>query len=113
MDCIFCKIAGGEVPSDILHQDDRVIVIRDINPQAPVHLLIMPREHTASLRDITDANASLMGHMVLVANRMAEREGLAEKGYRLAINCGDEGGQTVGHLHAHLLGGRQLSGRLG
>ncbi|MCH9036310.1 MAG: histidine triad nucleotide-binding protein [Chloroflexi bacterium] len=113
MDCIFCKIAGGEVPSDILHQDDRVIVIRDINPQAPVHLLIMPREHIASLRDIDDANASLMGHMALVANQMAEREGVAEKGYRLAINCGDEGGQTVGHLHAHLLGGRQLSGRLG
>ena len=113
MDCIFCKIAQGEIPSDVLHQDDKALVIRDINPQAPTHLLILPREHLDSLRDITDANVSLMSHMVLLANRMAEREGVAEKGYRLAINCGQEGGQTVGHLHIHLLGGRALSGRLG
>ena len=113
MDCIFCKIARGEIPSEVLHQDGRALVIRDINPQAPIHLLIMPREHLDSLMDITEANASLINHMVLLANRMAAREGVSEKGYRLAINCGDEGGQTVGHLHMHLLGGRALSGRLG
>ncbi len=113
MDCIFCKVAKGEIPSDILHQDDKALVIRDINPQAPTHLLILPKEHLGSLRDINGANASLMSHMVLLANRMAKREGVADKGYRLAINCGEEGGQTVGHLHIHLLGGRHLSGQLG
>ena len=113
MDCIFCKIAKGEVPSDVLHQDDELLVIRDINPQAPTHLLIMPKEHLDSLRDITEANAALISHMVLLANQMAQKEGVAERGYRLAINCGEEGGQSVGHLHLHLLGGHALSGRLG
>ena len=113
MDCIFCKIVAGEIPAEILHRDEQVIVIRDINPQAPVHLLVLPTSHLESVREIEAGNASLAGHMTLVANDMARREGVFDKGYRLAINCGDEGGQTVGHLHMHVLGGRQLSGQLG
>ena len=113
MDCIFCKIVGGEVPAEVLHRDEEVIVIRDINPQAPTHLLVLPTTHLASVREIGEDNASLAGHMTVVANEMAQREGVSEKGYRLAINCGDEGGQTVGHLHMHVLGGRRLSGGLG
>lgn len=113
MDCIFCKIAKGEILGDIVHQDDKALVLRDINPQAPTHLLVLPVEHLNTVKEITESNASLIGHMVLLANRMARQEGLADSGYRLAINCGEEGGQTVGHLHMHVLGGRQLSGQLG
>ena len=113
MDCIFCKIVGGEIPAEALYRDEQVIVIRDINPQAPTHLLVLPTTHLASIREIQAENASLAGHMTVVANDMARREGVFDKGYRLAINCGEEGGQTVGHLHMHVLGGRQLSGQLG
>ena len=113
MDCIFCKITKGEIPSDVLHKDDQAVVIRDINPQAPTHILILPREHLDSIRDITESNSALISHMVLLANQMAKKEDVYDKGYRLAINCGEEGGQTVGHLHIHLLGGRHLSGKLG
>ena len=112
-DCIFCKIASGELQSDVLDHDDTVLVLRDINPQAPVHLLIMPFEHIATVADLDDSHADLVGRMVSMANRMAVQEGVAERGYRLAINCGEEGGQSVDHLHMHLLGGRQLSGALG
>ncbi len=113
MDCIFCKIVAGEIPAEVLHRDEQVIVIRDINPQAPTHLLVLPTTHIASVREIGSENASLFGHMTVVANDMARRERVFEKGYRLVVNCGDEGGQTVGHLHMHVLGGRQLSGQLG
>ena len=97
----------------MLHRDEEVVVIRDINPQAPTHLLVLPTNHLASVREIGEDNASLAGHMTVVANEMARREGVLDKGYRLVINCGDEGGQTVGHLHMHVLGGRRLSGGLG
>ena len=113
MDCIFCKIVVGEIPAEVLYRDEQVIVIRDINPQAPVHLLVLPTSHLESVREIEAGNASLAGHMTVVANDMACKEGIFDKGYRLAINCGGEGGQTVGHLHMHVLGGRQLSGQLG
>jgi histidine triad (HIT) family protein len=113
MDCIFCRIAGGEIASDILHEDEEIIAIRDLNPQAPVHILVMPRRHVASLADVTEEESGLVGRMAAVANRLAKSEGIAERGYRIAVNCGEEGGQTVGHLHMHLLGGRQLSGQLG
>ena len=113
MDCIFCKIVAGDIPAEVLYRDEQVIVIRDINPQAPVHLLVLPIKHLGSVREIEAGNASLAGHMAIVANEMARKEGVFEKGYRLAINCGDEGGQSVGHLHMHVLGGRQLSGQLG
>ncbi len=108
MDCIFCKIVAGEIPSDILYQDEEVIAFRDINPIAPTHLLIVSKKHIPSLLHLTDAEAPLVGHMVKVANRLAREHGVAESGYRLAINCGKEGGQLVPHLHIHLLGGRIL-----
>ena len=112
-ECVFCKIAAGEIPSEILYRDDQVFAIRDINPQAPKHLLVLPIEHIPSLADMTARQAPLISHMILVSKELAVKEGVADRGYRLAINCRGEGGQTVPHLHLHLLGGRQLSGRLG
>ena len=108
-DCIFCKIIEGELPSDIVYRDERVIGFRDINPIAPVHVLIIPRKHIPSIRDLTDEDLPLLGHMTVVANQLAEKEGIADTGYRLVINCGEEAGQTVHHIHMHLLGGRTLS----
>ena len=113
MDCIFCKIVAGQIPSDVVYTDDRVIAFRDIYPMAPVHLLVIPREHIASLNDITEHQIPLVGHMVLVAKQLAKQQGIATKGYRVVINCGPQGGQEVQHLHMHLLGGRELSGGLG
>ena len=108
MDCVFCKILAGEIPSDILYQDEEVIAFRDINPIAPTHLLIVSKKHIPSLLHLTDAEAPLIGHMTKIANQLAREHGVAESGYRLVINCGKEGGQLVPHLHMHLLGGRIL-----
>ena len=113
MDCIFCRIVAGDIPSDVLHSDEKVIAFRDINPQAPVHVLIIPREHITYLSDLTGEQSALAGHMVSVANQLARSEGIAGSGYRVVINCGEQGGQLVPHLHMHLLGGRELSGQLG
>ena len=113
MDCIFCQIASGTIPGGIVYQDDEIVAFRDINPKAPVHILIIPRKHIASLDQMEESDAALAGRMVAVANKLAEEEGVADKGYRLAVNCGKEGGQLVPHLHMHLLGGRQLSDSLG
>jgi histidine triad (HIT) family protein len=113
MDCIFCKIAAGTIPGDILYQDKEIIAFRDIQPQAPNHILIIPREHIASLDQLPEAKSALIGRMANLANRLAKTEGIAERGYRVVISCGSEGGQAVPHLHMHLLGGRQLSGRMG
>ncbi len=113
MDCIFCQIVAGKVPSEILYQDEEVIAFRDINPQAPTHLQIIPKRHIPSLTHLSEAESPLIGHMVNIANQLAKREGIFESGYRLTINCGEEGGQLVSHLHLHLLGGRKLSGALG
>ncbi len=113
MDCIFCQIVAGKVPSDILYQDEKVAVFRDIDPQSPTHIIIIPKKHIPSLAHLSEAESPLIGHMVNVANQLAEKEGVAEKGYRLAINCGEQGGQLVSHLHMHLLGGRKLSDKLG
>ena len=113
MECIFCKIASGEIPSDILYQDDEYIAFRDIQPQAPVHMLIVPREHISSVSELTDEQAPFAGRLILLAKHIAEKEGIAESGYRLVINCGAEGGQIVPHLHLHLLGGQKLGTTLG
>ena len=113
MDCIFCQIVDGKIPGDIVYQDEELLAFRDINPQAAVHLLVIPKKHIVSLAELTEKEIPLMGHMVSVANKLAEREGVSESGYRLVINSGKEGGQLVPHLHLHLLGGRQLRGRLG
>lgn len=108
MDCIFCRIVAGETPSDAIYHDENVIALRDINPQAPVHLLIMPKSHIPSLAEAGADQKQLLGHLIHVANELAKREGIAETGYRLVINSGPEAGQEVPHLHLHLLGGRQL-----
>jgi histidine triad (HIT) family protein len=113
MDCIFCKIVTGEIPSDSVYEDEEIIAFRDINPQAPVHIIIIPRKHIASLSDLSQSDSALVGRMVMVANKLAKDEGIAEKGYRLVINCGKEGGQLVPHLHLHLVGGRKLSDQVG
>jgi len=113
MDCIFCQIVASKIPSEIVYQDDEVIAFRDINPQAPIHLLIIPKRHIPSLTHLTEEDLPLMGRMVNIANRLARREGIAEAGYRLVINCGKEGGQLVPHLHMHLIGGRRLADELG
>jgi histidine triad (HIT) family protein len=113
MDCIFCQIVAGKVPSEILYQDEEVIAFQDIHPVAPTHLLIIPKKHIPSLAHLSEENLPLIGHMVNTANQLARREGIAEGGYRLVINCGEQGGQLVPHLHMHLIGGRKLSDELG
>jgi len=113
MECIFCQIVAGKVPSEILYRDEEVIAFRDINPQAPTHVVIIPREHIPSLAHLSEAQSPLIGCMVNIANQLATKEGIAEDGYRLVINCGEGGGQLVPHLHMHLLGGRKLSDILG
>jgi len=113
MDCIFCKIGAGEMPADILYQDEKVIAFRDVNPLAPSHLLVIPRKHIPALTHLSGEDTSLLGDMANIANQLAKRESISESGYRLVINCGREGGQVVSHLHMHLLGGRQLSSALG
>ncbi|MCS7081626.1 MAG: histidine triad nucleotide-binding protein [Bacteroidetes bacterium] len=105
---IFAKIVRKEVPAQIVYEDERVVAFRDIHPQAPTHILIVPREPIATLNDLKPDQAELVGHMVLVAQRLARQEGIAERGYRLVFNCNPEGGQSVYHLHLHLLGGRQM-----
>ncbi len=111
-DCIFCKIAAGKIPSDILYQDDTIVAFRDIHPVTPVHLLIIPRKHIPSMGAIAEADSPLIGHMVNIANQLAKREGIFEKGYRLVINTGEYGGQLIPHLHVHILGGRRLINKL-
>ena len=109
MDCLFCQIIKGEIPADIVHQDERCLAFRDINPQAPVHVLIIPREHLESLDDASQKEEALIGHLLRVAARVANEQGLSESGYRTVINTGAGAGQSVFHLHVHVLGGRSLN----
>ena len=108
MDCLFCKIINGDIPSSKVYEDELVYAFRDIEPQAPVHILIIPKEHIASANELTEENASVVGHVFAVAAKIAKEEGFAEGGYRIVNNCGEDGGQTVKHLHFHMLGGRSL-----
>jgi histidine triad (HIT) family protein len=105
-DCLFCKLVAGTIPSDRVYEDDLVIAIRDINPRAPTHLLLMPRRHIASAAEPTEEDGPLLGRLFAVAARLAREADLAETGYRLVTNVGRWGGQTVDHLHLHLMGGR-------
>jgi len=108
MSCIFCKIIGSEIPSTPVFQDSLVYAFSDINPKAPVHLLIVPREHIESVSEAGEHHRQLLGHLLWVAAEIARQKGLG-KGYRIVVNAGPDGGQTVDHLHLHLLGGRQLA----
>jgi histidine triad (HIT) family protein len=108
MTTLFAKIVSGEIPSDTVYQDDLVTAFRDISPVAPTHILIVPNRVIPTVNDLTTDDEQLVGHMVLVAKRLAEQEGIAEDGFRLIINCNKNGGQVVYHLHLHLVGGRPL-----
>ncbi|HEX7399712.1 MAG TPA: histidine triad nucleotide-binding protein [Candidatus Limnocylindrales bacterium] len=107
-DCLFCRIVAGEIPAERVHEDDLVIAIRDLHPVAPVHVLLMPRAHIGSALDLDESDAPLAGRLLACAAALARSEGIADGGYRLVVNAGVDGGQTVGHLHVHLLGGREM-----
>jgi histidine triad (HIT) family protein len=111
MECLFCKIASGEIGAETMHENERLIVIRDLNPQAPTHLLVIPKTHSSTLMELEDT--ALMAEMIETAKGMAVKEGIAESGFRIVINTNAEGGQTVFHLHMHILGGRPLKGGMG
>jgi histidine triad (HIT) family protein len=107
-DCLFCKMIAGEIEPDKVYEDDDLIAFRDINPQAPTHILIVPRRHIATLNELEPADAPLMGKLYLAARDIAERENIAEEGYRTLVNCNAGAGQSVFHIHLHLLGGRPM-----
>ncbi|HEX8116143.1 MAG TPA: histidine triad nucleotide-binding protein [Pyrinomonadaceae bacterium] len=107
--CIFCKIVAGEIPASKVYEDDRAVAFRDINPQAPTHALVIPRSHVASLNEAGEADEAILGHLLLVAARVAREAGHAEGGYRTVINTNADAGQTVFHVHVHVLGGRTLT----
>lgn len=107
MDCLFCSIINKEIPSTLMYEDEIVVALKDINPQAPVHFLIIPKEHIASSDDVSEGNSHLIAHVFIVAKQLAKENGL-EDGYRIVNNCKDDGGQTVKHIHFHVLGGRQM-----
>ena len=108
-DCIFCKIIAKEIPSTIVYEDDRFLAFKDINPAAPVHVLVIPKQHISSLLELDEENAALAGDILLICKKVAQDLGISENGFRIVNNCGRDGGQTVGHIHFHVLGGRQLS----
>jgi histidine triad (HIT) family protein len=108
-DCLFCRIIAGELPATQVYADDSVVAIRDIAPQAPTHILLLTRKHVASVADLSAADLELVGSLAKVGALLAKREGVAEDGFRLVVNVGRNGGQTVDHLHVHLLGGRQMA----
>ena len=112
-ECVFCRIVSGELPADVVYQDDSFLAFRDIMPKAPTHILVIPKAHITSAAELVEGQEGLAGRLIIIASRLAEKEGITGKGYRLAINCGPEGGQVVPHLHLHLLGGRQMDARLG
>ena len=108
MDCLFCKIINKEIPSDIVYEDEDVLAFNDIDPKAPVHVLVIPKKHIASLNELTEADSALLMKMMRVIQKIAQDKNIAQSGYRVVNNCGEQGGQTVGHLHFHLLGGREM-----
>lgn len=107
--CLFCNIVAGEIPADIIYEDDSIIAFRDINPQAPVHILIIPKLHISTLNDLKPEHAELIGELILSAKDIAKKEGISDAGYRTGFNCNKAAGQTVYHIHLHLLGGRNFS----
>ena len=106
--CIFCKIANGEIPAKKIYEDDMVLAFNDISPEAPVHILVIPKEHIQSVNDINEENSEVIAHIFMVINKLVRELNIAHTGYRIINNCGEEGGQTVNHIHFHVLGGRSL-----
>ena len=109
MSCLFCAIVAGEIPATIVYQDDEMLAFRDINPQAPVHVLVIPRTHRETPGHLTSEDEALMGRVIRAASAVAQQEGIAESGYRLVVNAGTDANQTVPHIHVHVLGGREMS----
>ncbi len=107
-DCIFCKIADGEIPATVVFEDDELLAFEDVNPRAPVHVLIIPKEHLSTMNDPGPEHETLLGRMMLLASRIAKERGVSEGGYRVLVNCNADGGQEVFHLHMHVIGGRRL-----
>ena len=110
--CIFCKIIKKEIPSQILYEDDEILAFRDINPVAPIHILVIPKKHITSLSEMEDGDEKIIGKIYKIINEIAEKQGFKENGYRVIVNCGKDGGQEVGHLHFHLLAGTQLGEKI-
>ncbi len=108
-DCLFCKIIDKEIPADVVYETEDILVFRDVDPVAPTHVLAIPKKHIATLNELDKSNAALIGSMYLAATEFAKQEGLDEQGYRTVINCGENAGQTVFHVHMHILGGRPLT----
>jgi len=109
IDCLFCKIVSGDIPGDILYQDENVLAFKDLSPHAPVHFLVIPKKHIPTINDIQPDDAELVGQLFLAAKQVAKQVGMDESGYRCVMNCNDEGGQTVHHIHLHVLGKRQMT----
>ncbi|GAA0569595.1 histidine triad nucleotide-binding protein [Halomonas salifodinae] len=109
MDCLFCKIINREIPADIVYEDEHMLAFNDINPQAPTHMLIIPKRHIATLNDLEEADLALVGRLQYTAAKLAKEAGFAEEGYRVVMNCNEKGGQTVYHIHMHLMGGRRFT----
>jgi len=107
-ECLFCKMVSGEIAPDKVYEDDDVLAFRDISPQAPLHVLVIPKEHIATLNDLDESHAAVLGKMYLAVKQIAKQEGVAEGGYRTVMNCNRDGGQTVYHIHLHMLGGRGM-----
>ncbi len=108
-DCLFCKVVSGDVPVDIVYEDNHVMAFRDISPQAPSHVLVIPKRHVSTINDLDVGNSDVVGHMFLAAKKVAEMEGISEVGYRAVMNCNEDAGQTVFHIHLHVLGGRRMN----
>lgn len=113
LDCIFCKIIKGEIPSKKVYEDDKILAFHDINPEAPVHVLVVPKEHINSLNGINETNSDVVSHIFLTINKIVKDLGISESGYRVLTNTGKDGGQTVSHMHFHVLGGKELPIKLG
>ena len=108
-DCLFCKILSGDIPADIVYESDSAIAFRDVNPQAPTHVLVIPRKHVATINDLDEDDQQMVGSLYLAAKEVARAEGISEEGYRAVMNCNEGAGQSVFHIHLHVLGGRALS----
>lgn len=111
-DCIFCKIINKEIPSTIVYEDDEILAFRDINPVSPVHILVIPKKHISSLIDLKEDDELVVGKIYTVINKIAKQEGIKDKGFRVVVNCGEDGGQEVKHLHFHILGGKKLGTKI-
>lgn len=112
MDCLFCKIIKKEIPSDVVYEDEEVLAFKDIHPAAPVHILVIPKKHISSLVELQEQDIAVVGKIYQVINQIAKEQGFAQKGFRVIVNCGEDGGQEVGHLHFHVLAGKKLGAKI-